>query len=563
MDKLQPILKHQFWILLVPLLSLTIWGYVSTNGKLRAATQTREDELKKALSSVPKGAADPNQKYIDGLKGQNDQLDKFVKDELNELWVRQLPQMVWPEIVKPGIPEKYRGTIADIQTRENYRTEYEQILENLHHSVEPFIADKTRVTWTEKVDFPRSLIPRARPWHLTPPENEIWDAQEDVWFTQLIIDAIRDMNRDADSPQSAVVRKVIKYQLLGGNGESSVGGAVAEGSEGGPSYGAPDASMMDSMSSGSSGGGRGGMARAPMIRFDPQEEFGTGGVASAAMGQGMGFSGNSSASYSPSGESGDTDSSEGAESTETLRYVKEVPEAPFVERGFYLSVIVHQSKMVDFMVRLQNSDWPIRIVRFHFGKNPYAPDTFAGPGARGGMPSSSMPDSFSSQLVPESSGVESLGSPDTGDIGLFSGGLPGIGGPSSSMGGGNANYPQAALQNADLIQLDLAGLITLYRQPVAEEAAVEGSSEAAAPVTETPVAPEGGSPAAEPAAGAAEGTPAPASPEAPTTPAGPVEGTAPAAETSAAEPVPGGEPPAPAPAATPAAEVPAAETPAP
>ena len=47
MDKLQPILKNHFWILLVPLLSMNLWGYFSANGALKAAIATREADLDK------------------------------------------------------------------------------------------------------------------------------------------------------------------------------------------------------------------------------------------------------------------------------------------------------------------------------------------------------------------------------------------------------------------------------------------------------------------------------------------------------------------------------------
>ncbi len=55
----------------------------------------------------------------------------------------------------------------------------------------------------------------------------MWDAQEDVWVTQLILDAIRQMNKDADSTSSAVIRRVIAYRLLGGDGTPVTGGAAA------------------------------------------------------------------------------------------------------------------------------------------------------------------------------------------------------------------------------------------------------------------------------------------------------------------------------------------------
>lgn len=586
MDKLQPILKHHFWILLVPLLSLTIWGYMSANSALRAATSTREGELSKALSGIPKGTEDPNSQYVDGLKKQNELYDKYVKEELAALWERQLPRMVWPEIVKPGIPAKHRDPIAN-QIRENYRNEYTQMVADLHYSVEPFIADKARVTWVEKIDFPLTLIPLPpNRWRRPPAAEEVWDAQEDVWLTRLILEAIRDMNKDADSAHSAVVRKVIKFQLLGGNGESTVGGGPvaaadgeSEGDSGSSAYsGGPEGGMMGMM-----GGGRGGAAAGGAVRFDPQEEFGTGGIAAAGGGMGMGMM--------MQGSSGSTAAEEGSDAgapadTGILRFVNQKEGSPFVERGFYLSVIIHQTKMVEFLVRLQNSDWPIKIVRFHFGKNPNASDPFGaqkGAGATGGRDPMGgmmgMMQGGNAGALGAEPEYANQGSPYGDQDAMLGGALPGAAGGGRAAGGGSTGYPNSALQNSDLIQLDLAGLITMYRQPVAEDAAETPTEK---PTAEEGMAPEASAPSADgapdegtpaPAEAPAEGTPAPgvAAPGEAAPVAEPAAGTEPAAST---EPAPEAAPPAspapadaapPAPAEppteAPAAEAPAAETP--
>src|SRR5690606_32163531 len=70
------------------------------------------------------------------------------------------------------------------------------------------------------------------------------------------------------------------------------------------------------------------------------------------------------------------------------RYTAETEEAPFLERGFYLSVIIMQTKIPDFIVTLANSDWPVQVRRFQVGVNPYRVDqstTSQGFGAGMGM----------------------------------------------------------------------------------------------------------------------------------------------------------------------------------
>lgn len=552
MDKLEPIMKNHFWILLVPLLSMNLWGYFSANGALKEATKARESALDSVKSGIPSGTNDPNEKYISELKKRNEVLEKYVNEELLDLWKRQQARMVWPPRVAADIPKVYLSEIKNNKVRFTYQTDYPDVMRQLHESVEPYVADKRGITWTPKVDFPFQLIPRMEIGNLTITSKQMWDAQEDVWVTQFILNAIRQMNKDADSETSAVVRRVLSYRLLGGEGAAEGGGeAVAadgggEGSDGGMSaaYQGTGNQPVGGFSGGQ--GGFGGQASkiTSSVKFDPAEEFGPGGEPETGgrNGGGNGMTMTPSSSQ-PTGEA----EADATESTGPLRYVKEVPENPYVERGFYLSVIINQNKLVDFMVALSNSEWPVRVVRFHFGKNPYAQDPFSstrgggggnlssmGMRGRGGMPQSG----YSSN--PSSSGASAFTQPANSSS--YTGSMAG------SMGAAaNTGYPVDALQHPDLVQLDLAGLVTMYRQPPEELAALEAAAT--------------GTGATTPADGA-EVTPGEA--EMPTDPATPATGEAPAAP-AAVEPGEPAETPAvpaePAPATEPAENAPASSTP--
>lgn len=508
MDKLEPILKNHFWILLVPLFSMNLWGYFSANGALKAATSARESALDTVNKGIPPGTTNPNEVYTKELTKQNDLLEGYVKEELLDLWKRQQTRMVWPPRVAADIPKTYRDEIENSKVRYTYQTDYSDAIRQLHESVEPFVADKRGITWTPKVDFPVQLIPRMKIGNLTIASKEMWDAQEDIWVTQLILDAIRQMNKDADSETSAVIRRVIAYRLLGGEGEAAgaggeaadAGGEGDEGSEGGGMAMSFSAAMGGE---GSGGGAGGGIASS--IKFDPADEFGTGGEpASGGGGAGGSSSGSMMSSTSGEGEGEGESAAVEDEPTGPLRYVKEVKENPFVERGFYLSVIINQNKMVDFLVALSNSEWPIRVVRFHFGKNPYAADPFnsaggggAGGGGAGGMQSMGFG-------LGGGGGISGLALPDQGSNGSGLGSTM-SGGQFGEAGGAGANtgYDAAkALQHPDLVQLDLAGLVTMYRQPESETP--EGETPAAEGATpeekseETP-ADAAATPADEPA----------------------------------------------------------------
>ena len=226
MDKLEPLLKNHFWILLVPLFSMNLWGYFSANGALKAATKTRVESLDKVKSGIPAGTTDPNETYTTELKSRNELLEKYVNEELLGLWKSQQSRMVWPARVAPDIPKIYLADIKNNQVRFTYQTDYPGEVRKLYESVEPFVANKAGITWTPKVDFPITLIPRMRIGKLTINSTQMWHAQEDIWVTQFILDAIREMNKDADSETSAVIRRVIEFRLLGGDGVPIADGTV-------------------------------------------------------------------------------------------------------------------------------------------------------------------------------------------------------------------------------------------------------------------------------------------------------------------------------------------------
>lgn len=505
MDKLQPILKNQFWILLVPLFSMNLWGYFSANSQLRAATEARQKELDSVKSAIPAGTTDPNASYTEELKKTNDVLVTFVDKELLDLWNRQKKRMVWPPRVAQDIPKVYKSDIKNRQVRLAYQKDFTLVRQQVYETVEPYVFDRKGITWTPKVDFPIEFInPYWAPTDLAIEPQTMWDNQEDLWLTQLILEAIRAVNKEADSESSAMVRKVIDFRLLGGNGESSVmpsEGAEGNGFEDEDSVGVPRRPMGPTA------------AIATSVAFDPSEEFGTGGDPS------MMTTGRGIAPVSDDEEEVDVEAPTGP-----LRYVKEDEAAPYVQRGFYLSVIINQNNVVDFLVALANSEWPTQVTRFHFGKNPYGgPDPFAvrgvansaGARPRGFMGSDDDDDGKGRR------GVRAMGRPinarpsmqdGEAGFGFGRGGVGGVGGP--RIGGlpgvapapGNTGYPPDALLHPDLVQLDLTGLITIYRQPKSEIPEEGGeSTDGAAPADGSAEAAEGEMASEEPAAPAAEG----------------------------------------------------------
>jgi hypothetical protein len=513
MDKLEPILRHKFWILFVLALPLAMYGYFSANGAITAETTARESALASVLSGVPAGG-DISEAYSKELSEINAVYEKAVDAEVHKLWEYQQSRMVWPEQVAAEIPKKFGGEIP-IEVTFIYKTmEYERVIEKLVDSVEPVVSRVEQKRWGNKPQkvWLAGWVPEAYlgPPQASPTSKEVWDAQMDVWFTQLIFDAVKRMNDGKDTITEAVVRRIDKFQLLGGDGQPVLGGGGAgAGAFGGAYGGGGGESMAFEMGdgydpsaglAGGMGGAAGGAGRIPTkIEFNPAQEFGSdveGGGGGSPAGGGFG----DAAMYGGGGPMAAT-------AAPRLRYINESESAPFLERGFFMSVIMLEKKVPDFVVELANSPWPIRVVRFQIGPNPYAAtgrpggggypfggglaDSLSGGGLSGGGFGGSFGGAYTDPAMSGGEYGEAFDMGQGADMAFGGTGRGGgFGGFGGARGGGtNAftarlkaryqvqlpDFANQAMQNSDLVQVFLAGVITFYKQPAeeAEEAAGE------------------------------------------------------------------------------------------
>ncbi|MBX3437624.1 MAG: hypothetical protein KF861_09050, partial [Planctomycetaceae bacterium] len=211
------------------------------------------------------------------------------------------------------------------------------------------------------------------------------------------------------------------------------------------------------------------------------------------------------------------------------RYIGEpsaVESAPFRERGFYVSAIVLLPELPNIFAAISSSDWPIRVLRFQVGPNPYAtsgagsaaPGGFAGGGGmRRGMggiaDEDDRPTSFgmagggrgmgggmgmNSRMMLANSGLASAFSGSSGFSGL--GGFGGRGGMRGGMGGmrgGGTTLPISMrgpsmidpnwFANPDLVQVDFCGIITMYN-PQTDDTVVPESDGSSADATDEAIA---------------------------------------------------------------------------
>ncbi len=529
MDKLEPLIRHRFWVLFAIALPLALAGYFMASGEMKAATEAKEQALKSTLDGVPKGKTEPNETYAAGLGEINEQLQAENKVEVQKLWEAQSRRFHWPTVMVKNkfVSDDYRGEVDDA-ARAYYTRVYPEIIKRVWERAQPVVDDPPplglKVTWPKKL----LLMPETIPVHEfdpnVPPSNkQMWDAQEDVWLLELIFDGIVRANQDATWIGDAPVRRVDTLYLTGGSGDSSVTSSGA-GAAGGFATG--DNTFGDAGEDGDGGGNGGGRRRSrrssrggdglagatsgASVGFDVAEEIGIplpdpeAVEAAAAQGAAAGARGNSD--FADAGDAGEGGFGGGGGGRSRpgagfeFRYIGKPPEvetAPYRERGFYMSAIVMLPELPSFFAAMSSSDWPIRILRFQVGPNPYrevrpGASRGGGFGGRGGfgrrMSGGDSEDN-------DTGGSSGFGRGSFGGGGLSRGGLGrsrfgggrrsfgrggedndtsgGFGGRGGGFGGGGSFEFPISMQgpvdvdpnwfaHPDLVQVDFCGIITMY-----------------------------------------------------------------------------------------------------
>jgi hypothetical protein len=536
MEKLEPILKQKFWILLGLGIVMTITGWWMATGSMAATITTRKDEIKKAQGKIPSGEI-PNDRWSSGLAAFNADQDRAVQAAARVLWERQRDSMTWPDTVAEfAWKNGYRGEIA-IGGRENYRTAYGYAVRDVWNSVRPF----NRLDGSGIVEFgadERAL--QQRTWGSSAPLSaDMWDAQEDLWLQESILKSIARVNGGPNGDRlDATIHVIERFELHGGQPASkrqskaaSTGGGP--GAKGGVSMSSPGGShggggpgpgpgVAAGGTSGPGMGGLGGQQQAlATADFDSSEEFGEEG----SSGSSAGGPGSVSMSSPGGGHSGPGNGPGGPGATANAtgagarRYIDDEDALPFKTRGFYLSVIMDHRKVPDLIAELSSSEqsaWPIEILRVQIvrlheddvdgrglgGSVPVRGGNLMGPGLRGNS-SSSGPMPSSSPFGPGSAEFNSP-FPTPGGIGK----PPGVGATSAQAEAAAAAF-ENAMQDPSMAHVALCGVITLYKEvkPVALPPA-NTVPPAGTPVNPTAAPASGTAPAAASGVPGAEAVPA-------------------------------------------------------
>jgi hypothetical protein len=479
MDKLQPIIKHHFWVVFLVALMLPPIAWWMTTGELAAEITDRTSSLDSTFSGIASGQNAPNDDWANGVNQLIAIRTEANRLALDRLWKAQTDLMVWPPIVADEMKNcPYRGELEDLRIKQvlpaMYRDGYDRDVRRVWHIPEPIDDGKTRVDAgaKQKVVFPYAAMPRipAAKWDALPPSwQEIWSAQEDLWLLGEVLKAVRETNDSTASITDSYVKQIMQVQLFGGKraGAPSTTSSATSGS-GYPGMGPGFSGMGPGM------GGRGsrrGSSSTPSKPADFQisEEYEVANAGSVSRGgpeEMMNGGGASTAADPNSDES---------------RYLQ--AEEAYRTRGFKLKVAIHQMQVPTLIRELLNSQYPIEIIRYQqSAMNPEEPGKPTGGSSRypggnsiaarsgpGGDNGEYSGDAEGGSLENLSSSEESFG---------FDGEGEGEGGGSGSDGLSGQSYSvpaianvQASLEDRDLVELVVIGEIYIYNPPAVDESA--------------------------------------------------------------------------------------------
>lgn len=516
MDKLKPLIIYRFWIILVLVLLLPPIGWWTASGKLKAEIGKRISDLTALKTGIPSGQGAPNddwfnqaQKLVDVRKVRNELA-------LKVLWDAQVKTRVWPASIAKYMGEcPYRGEISDRSKRERipdlYRDAYDRELARIWQIPFPR-QDMSDPNRAKIVDFPVTRLPRvpALTWRgIAPTWPEIWNASEDFWLLEQLMQSVQRTNAYATSLTDANVKQIEVVELFGGKRLGPTEAPATTASIGGPGSG--PAGYPGGMPPGPGGPGGVGAAAAAVTsaEFNVGEEYQVTPTRGASMtgADMMGGSAPGAVAATP-GAAGNPN--EG-------RYIQDTP--AFRTRGFRLKVIVRQQNAMELVRELLNSQYPIEIVRVQqFVLNPAFGMAGGGGGfggGGGGFPGFPMPMGIEGSAGGGTLGFEGGAALTTSDPLAGTAGGADVGLAAGASAGGS---PQDALvyQDPHLVSLVILGEMYIYNEPKLPEATPAPTNDpnavpAAQPMGDAAVDPNSAAPAANAAPAApAEGSPVPA-----------------------------------------------------
>ncbi len=477
MERLQPILKQKFWILLGVAILMTLIGWwMATSTMLKAITE-RTAEINKSFEKVPKGTI-PNELWAKKLNDLNTSQEKAIATTQAVLWQKQLAKMmVWPDGVE--VQNGYWGKLSN-ESREQFRISYAKEVQHVWKTLRPLDPEENDDTGIVNYPFVNMYsVLKRQPWRgIGVDSDALWEVREDLWLLERLFQSITAVNGGSDSNRNdAYIHQIDRLELRGGGAAPAKAAAAKKPA----ATNAPAVAPM--IVPEVVGGGTGGPLPVISAEFDPVEEFGDDG--SSATGGG-----------GATGPLGRGPGKEAAAPKPISRYIEKTKDEkkPFKLRGFYLSLKMDHTRipaLISELTSLEGSVLPVEVLRVQMSRlhedvpsgaapgAPVANQVAAGGGGGGG------------------SGMGSRGGrgkKDRGEIDEDVGGRAFIPANTNAIKGAD-NIPrnakatlEKALNDPIMAQVTICGVFILYQKPDPAMVSIAEPTPTATP-TSTPASP--------------------------------------------------------------------------
>ena len=223
MERLEPLLKQKFWILLGVGMIMTIVGWWVSTSSMASTIGVRTKEINEAVTKVPGGEI-PNVSWASKLSAINARQDLSINVTQLDLWKRQHAKMRLPDGV--DAQAQYQAKLSN-ESRELFRDGYPHEVRRVWKAVSPMDVDGTGIVQYPLLAFGKAL--GKGPWPNQPPPNQdIWDVMEDLWLAESLFQSIAAVNGAHDAGRTdACIHQIDRFEFRGGVKERGVASDAA------------------------------------------------------------------------------------------------------------------------------------------------------------------------------------------------------------------------------------------------------------------------------------------------------------------------------------------------
>jgi hypothetical protein len=190
--------KHHFWFLLAllfPLIFLAMIMLWTSTASAIAEQQAKYEGAVKKVAGLP-GQGPKNIKWIEALSKKESKVEAQRATIWKDAWAGQAELMTWPEGLAK-LKDLYFGDKIPQADRSVYthQDQYFTQLDDIIALVEPVNEKGDGVVQCPPDRKWEDFIEHVQEWkNETPPSEEIWLAQEDLWLQRELLRMVRDAN---------------------------------------------------------------------------------------------------------------------------------------------------------------------------------------------------------------------------------------------------------------------------------------------------------------------------------------------------------------------------------